>query len=262
MILSVSLVSGQKGWEVGPWLGISNYFGDLNTTFDFTEMGPAGGAVARYNFNNRINSKISLNYAYVYGDDKDSPNTFENRRNLSFRSHIADAAAVMEFNFMPYIHGSKEYWFTPYLLGGVNIFYFNPQANLDGQWYNLRSLGTEGQSEGEEYNIISGGLVLGGGFKWDLDEYWSVNIEMSMRSLFTDYLDDVSKTYPNQASLRLRRGEVAAELSDRSEGEKIGQQGRQRGNSRDNDNYTLFGVSLVYYFGKLPCPELSNRSLW
>ena len=80
-ILLAALQSyGQKGWEVGPWIGVSNYFGDLNSNFDFTEVGAAAGAIGRYNWNNRVSSKMSLNYAFVYGDDEDSQNSFEKRR--------------------------------------------------------------------------------------------------------------------------------------------------------------------------------------
>jgi hypothetical protein len=203
-----------------------------------------------------------LNYTFIYGDDVNSPNSFEIRRNLSFRTDILDLGAQLEFNFFPYIHGSKEYYFTPYFTGGFNILMYSPKAKLDGTWHNLRPLGTEGQLEGEEYGLISGGFIIGGGFKWDLSEDWSMNIELSARRLLTDYVDDVSRTYPNSSSLRTRRGDIAADLSDRSIGEKIGELGRQRGNSRDNDTYTLFSVGLVYYFGTLPCPDLSNKSSW
>lgn len=262
IFLGALSANAQKGWELGPMLGVSNYFGDLNTNFDFTELGPAAGVIARYNFNDRINSKMGLNYTYLYGDDADSPNSFEQRRNLSFRTNIVDFTAQMEFNFFPYIHGSKEYFFTPYLMGGFNLLYFNPTASLDGTRHNLRPLGTEGQPAGEEYSVIGAGLVFGGGFKWDLTENWSMNIEWGARSLFTDYIDDVSGVYPNPTSLATRRGEIAAALSDRSEGERIGEPGRQRGNSRDNDLYSIFSVGVVYYFGTLPCPDLGSKSKW
>jgi len=253
---------GQKGWEVGPWIGISNYFGDLNSNFDFTEIGAAGGAIGRYNWNNRLSSKMSLNYTFVYGDDADSQNSFEKRRNLKFRSDIVDFTGQMEFNFFPYIHGTQDYYFTPYLLGGFNIIYHRPSTEFENERYGLRPLGTEGQAEGEEYNIISGGLVAGGGFKWDINADWSFNIEFALKRLFTDYLDDVSGTYPNATSLRNIRGDIAAELSDRSIGEKIGELGRQRGNSRDNDTYTTLGIGIVYYFGRLECPDIGSKSIW
>lgn len=262
LLLLASLSYAQKGWEVGPSIGIGNYFGDLNTSFDFTEIGPAAGIIARYNLNNRISTKMGLNYVLLYGDDQDSPNSFEQRRNLSFRNNVADFTGQIEFNFFPYIHGSKDYFFTPYLMGGLNMIYHAPQAKHEGQWYNLRQLGTEGQLEGEEYSLVTGGFVIGGGFKWDINEDWSFNVEIGLRNLLTDYLDDVSSVYPNPTSLETRRGEIAALLSDRSEGEPIGIPGRQRGNSRDRDRYTIFNIGIVKYFGTLPCPDLGSKGLW
>ena len=54
------------------------------------------------------------------------------------------------------------------------------------------------------------------------------------------------------------RGEMAVALSDRSLS-NIGQPGRQRGNSKDNDTYAMFGVGIVYYFGDITCPAVNNR---
>ena len=106
-------------------------------------------------------------------------------------------------------------------------------------------------------------FVYGGGFKVALTEVWSLNFEISARKLFTDYLDDVSKTYPNMNDVRKQNGEIAVQLSDPSittDGQpKVGQFGRQRGDSKSNDMYTMFGVSLLYYFGDLRCPPVNNR---
>ena len=80
--------------------------------------------------------------------------------------------------------------------------------------------------------------------------------------MFTDYLDDVSTVFPDMDDLEALRGNEAVLLSDRSwqvpDVEPIGEQGRQRGNSDNNDSYALFGISLVYYFGDIRCPEYSR----
>lgn len=255
----------QRGWEAGPWAGVSYYFGDLNTDFDLSKPGLAGGIVARYNFNNRIALKMSGNYGSISDTDVDSKNVFERARNLSFQSTILDAALQLEFNFLPYMHGSKDEFFTPYLFGGFNAFYFNPKAELDGTLYELRGLGTEGQFKGEEYYTVTAGLVYGMGFKIDLSYEWSLNFELSARHLYTDYLDDVSTIYPDKSDLIRSRGEIAAELSDRSvaipgvtEG-PIGEEGRQRGDSTNNDSYLFLGVGLVYYFGDIRCPTYGSK---
>ena len=251
--------NAQKGWEIGGWLGISNYFGDLNTSISITDPGPAFGLVARYNFNVRTCIKMSLNFGFIYADDSDSRNNFEMDRNLSFQTHLFDFSGQLEFNFMPYFHGSHDSYFSPYVLLGFSVFKFNPTAELNGQRFNLREFGTEGQSIGDEYNLISGAFLMGGGIKWDLSEDLSFNVELGIRKVFTDYVDDVSTIYPNMFQLEDLRGPIAAQLSNKAVVTGIGEEGRQRGNSRDNDIYSFFGISLVKYFGKLECPKISNE---
>lgn len=250
----------QRGWEAGPWAGVSYYFGDLNTSYDLTKPQFAAGMIARYNFNNRLALKFSGNYGYILADDADSKNVYERARNLSFESPIIDASAQFEFNFLPYIHGSRDEFFTPYLFAGLSAFYFNPQAELDGELHELRALGTEGQFKGEEYFTVQGALNFGIGLKLDINYEWSLNFELSVRQTFTDYLDDVSTVYPDQSDLLRSRGEMAVVLSDRSitipgvVEEILGEEGRQRGDSSTNDTYLFLGVGLVYYFGDLRCP--------
>lgn len=258
LLISTNLFS-QKGWELGAWLGTSNYFGDLNTNFRITDPGPAAGIFGRYNLDSRLCTKMSLNYGYIYADDADSKNNFEKTRNLDFKSHIVDFSGTFEFNFFEYIHGSDFKYYTPYLLAGFSVFRFSPFTEYEGSRYHLREMGTEGQRLGNEYFLINGGLTYGVGFKWDINYEWSFNVEFSGRRLFTDYVDDVSTTYPNLAQLASTRGAEAAALSDRSGFVEIGEEGRQRGNSRDNDNYTFIGISLVRYFGRLECPKISRK---
>lgn len=252
----------QQGWELGGWIGGTHYFGDLNTTFSLKSPGLAGGIVARYNFNERLCLKFSGNYIKIGADDADSDNSFERARNLNFKSDILDATFQFEFNFLPYTHGSKDEFYTPYLFAGFTILNFNPKTTLDDEVIELRALGTEGQFRGEEYYSITGGLAYGVGLKFDLSYRWSLNIELSGRKIFTDYLDDVSGSYPDLDDLEAMRGPLAVALSDRSisaEGNPIiGEEGRQRGNGRDNDKYATLGVGIVYYFGSLKCPPITR----
>ena len=263
LLFTHTLTTAQRGWEVGGWLGVSNYFGDLNTTYSLKRPALAGGAVFRFNFNERLCAKMSANYGSLSADDKDSRNVFEQRRNLNFRTNIFEGIGQFEFNFLPYNYFDKTQWFSPYLFAGLGVFNFNPQGKFNNTWYDLRPLGTEGQFRGEEYYTTQMAFVYGGGFKVALSEVWSLNFEISARKLFTDYLDDVSKTYPNMNDVRKQNGAIAVQLSDPSittDGQlKVGQFGRQRGDSKSNDMYTMFGVSLLYYFGDLRCPPVNNR---
>ena len=265
LILSMVMsLQAQKGWELGGWLGGSFYFGDLNTNYRLNDPGLAGGMFVRHNFNNRLALRLGASYAQVAADDKDSNNAFEQARNLNFESDIIDGSLVLEFNFLPYIHGDKDYFFTPYLFAGFNVFHFNPMSEYEGEMVELRPLGTEGQFKGEEYYSVSGGLVYGLGMKVDLTYELSLNIEVNARSLFTDYLDDVSTVYADKGDLQQLRGETAVALSDRSieldgvTDSQIGRKGTQRGNSNNNDSFVLLGIGLSYYFGDIRCPEYSR----
>lgn len=259
----------QRGVEAGGWLAAVNYFGDLNTNMRLNRVGPAAGLGIRYNFNERICGKLSGNIGRIEAYDKDSPNLYERARNLHFRSIVADAGAQMEFNFLPYVHGSKDENWTPYLFLGLGVTYFNPKAELDGTWHELRPMGTEGQFKGEEYYTVAGGWVYGAGLKIDLSYEWSLNIDISARRLFSDYLDDVSSVYPDLDDVEDLRGEFATKFVDRSPElyaedpafftrnnleAPIGTEGRQRGNSKTKDTYVYLGIGVYYYFGDLRCP--------
>ena len=250
--------NAQKGYELGGWLGTSFYYGDLNNRLSIHKPGLAGGLMARRNFNSRVSATASLNYGRIGGDDADSPNTFEQNRNLSFKSDIFDFSATIDFNFFNYVHGSSSEYYTPYFFGGISLLRYNPKAELNGETFNLRDFGTEGQLQGEEYGSINASLLIGGGWKWDISESWSLNIFASYHNAFTDYLDDVSNTYPDFTTLLSRHGQTAVDLSDRSLIEGIGVAGRQRGNSKNNDSYFFVGIALMKYFGSLECPKISN----
>ncbi|MCB9082638.1 MAG: hypothetical protein H6555_13115 [Lewinellaceae bacterium] len=256
---------GQRGWELGGWLGASHYFGDLNTSYSLRSPHLAGGVVARFNFNNRVCVKFSGNYGEVSADDALSNNVYERARNLSFRSSIIDGAAQIEFNFLPYTHGSRDEYFTPYLFGGFSAFAFNPQAQYQGEWVDLRPLGTEGQFRGEEYYTVSGTFVYGIGLKFDVTPRWSVNLEFSARNAFTDHLDDVSTVYADSRDLLRQRGPIAVALADRSldvpgvDNSQLGRPGSQRGNANNKDHFAFLQAGMVYYFGSLRCPTISRK---
>lgn len=268
MLLSMFWLTSnaQQGFELGGWLGGAFYFGDLNTQFDVTHPGPAIGAIARYNFNNRLCARLGINYGFLRADDAYSDNAFEQRRNINFRTHLGDLSTHFEFNFFPYIHGSRDYFYTPYLFVGASLFTYNPYAVYNGEKTPpLRELGTEGQFIGEEYSTFQKALNYGGGLKFDINAEWSVNVEVSFRKLFTDYLDDVSTLYPDKGEVRGNRpgvGDIAVLASDPSlpdeEGNLFGMEGRQRGDGANKDSYNFFSIGLVYYFGNLKCPDISR----
>lgn len=256
-LLTLGLQADAQKYEVGGWVGTSMYFGDLNPHFGFKSPGLAGGLIGRINFNPRVSIKGGLNYFRLSADDADSDFPWQQARNLSFKSGVLDGTVQLEFNFLEYIHGDPNAYYTPYIFGGMSMYHFNPKAVLNGETVALQPLGTEGQARNSEYTRTQLAFAYGGGFKFDLNASWSVNVELSARLLFTDYLDDVSGEYPDFDDLEDRRGELAPLLSDRS-GEinefPVGEPGRQRGDTRGRDHITTFGIGLVYNFASVKCP--------
>lgn len=251
----------QKGYELGAMVGISNYIGEINPNYSFKTPGPSLCLLGRYNFNTRTSFRIDAGLGRLLGKDALSENNFQEARNLSFRTDYIDASINFEFNFFPLVHGSRDQYFTPYVFGGLAFMYYNPKAKLDDTWYALRPLGTEGQLRGAEYNRVTAGMTYGMGLKLDLNYEWSLNLELSIRQVGSDYLDDVSTVYPDMFELEARRGEIAVRLSDRSGEtgiEPIGDPGRQRGVDNNNDAYYSIRIGVAYYIGLLQCPAISR----
>ena len=259
-VVSAFMLQAQDGHELGIRVGSAVYFGDLNTDYSLTNMGLSIGVVARRNFNDRISLAGGIDYAQISGDDRASSNFFQRNRNLSFESNVLDFNVSLEFNFFKYIHGSDEYFYTPYIFGGIAVMKYNPTAELNGERYSLRDFGTEGQLDGQEYGLVSGAFVYGAGFKWDINRNWSMNATISGRSIFSDYIDDVSTEYPDFLSLSSRRGPIAAQLSDRSLNTDLARTGMQRGNGKNNDVVYFFSIGLMRYFGDLACPAISKNA--
>ncbi len=247
-------LSAQKGWEVGGWIGASWYKGDLNTTIDLSQIGPAAGLVFKRNFNDRISLTSQFNYAYLKGDDAEASNTFQQQRNLNFVSNVFEWTPAFEFNFFPYNHGSAEEYFTPYLYAGFTLARFNPKSTHGDELTELQPLNTEGQRGSDRYRLTTGGLAYGFGLKYDVSNVWSINVAANGRRLFTDYLDDVSTVYPSASTLD---GD-AVFYSNPSEVDGFGAVGTQRGDSNTVDQYFTLTIGIFRYFGRLECPTISR----
>lgn len=238
--------------EIGTTIGFSNYFGDLAPTPVLTETKPAGAIFGRYNISSSFAFTGSFSIGLVSGSDQ---NFTENQyRNLSFRSNIYEMATLVEFNFFKYGIGVLDKPYTTYIFAGIAATGFNPQANVNGIWIDLPNI----QTEGKKYSTLALSVPFGMGFKWRLTKHFALEGNVGFRRLYSDYLDDVSGTYPNVLSILENNGELAAFLSDRSV-EISGQpftskEGYRRGNSDFDDWYIMGGISLTYrFYSRIKC---------
>lgn len=68
----------------------------------------------------------------------------------------------------------------------------------------------------EKYRLYEFAVPFGVGFKMALTERWNLGLEYGARWTFTDYLDDVSKTYVDRNLLIEANGIDAYNLSNRT----------------------------------------------
>ena len=205
---------------VGFGVGTSNYYGDMASyrrpipsTFKMMRWSVTGEYTRH--FSPRFGARASLTWARIAGDDykmNRSGRTYHPgfyARNLHFRNDIKELSAVGILKLIP---DSRSYdrrpEFGAYLFGGVALFAHNPKARLpipDGEtekqrWVSLQPLGTEGQGrEGYEklYSLVGFAIPVGVGLRYKINQKFDIAAELGFRFTTTDYLDDVSKNYPD-----------------------------------------------------------------
>lgn len=251
---------------VGVFGGVAAYSGDLTSKiFPKKVTKPAVSITGNYEINSRFTLKTALTYTHVGAYDKYGDDPSRVRRNLSFETNLIELSTVGEY----YLLELENTGFSPYVFGGVGVFRFNPYAfDQNGQKVYLHPLSTEGQGLAEypdrkPYHLTQLALPFGGGLKFELNEQVRIGLELGMRKLFTEYLDDVSTTYVNWEYLMNAKGPVAVEMSYRGDELDAGPNnsiipypavGHQRGDPSKKDYYYFSGVHLSYLFNS------SNRS--
>jgi Domain of unknown function (DUF6089) len=251
LLLLVNICSGQE-WQAEVMVGVSGYNGDLTEReVAFNRLRPAGNFKLIYNTNDFINFRLGIGYGKLAANDKNNKAADLKNRNLSFRSDIFEVTLCAEFNlFDPTIY--KNY---PYIFTGVGLFHFNPYAfDNDNKKTYLHPLNTEGQGltqypDKKNYSLTQFCIPLG--FGWKIKrKNWEIGYEFGYRLLFTDYLDDVSKTYVSLEALMSARGPKAVEMSFRGLGGWAPDDGGVRGNSQKRDTYFFNGLRLATSLSK------------
>lgn len=233
--------------------GFINYSGDLQPeAFTLKEAGPAASIGLSYRLGKNLYIRGNYLAGQIQADDKKNPRKY-NSRNLNFKSIILEGSLTVEYDLFALREEKK--W-TPYIFAGLGYFYFNPYTHdTAGNKFYLEPYGTEGQGlaqypDRKFYKLYQFNIPLGVGVKYALDDNWSIGFELAVRKLFTDYLDDVSTTYPNEQALLAARGPKAVELSFRM-GEldptQVYTSDAKRGGSA-TDNYYTGLVRLTYTF--------------
>lgn len=177
-------------------------------------------------------------------------------RNLHFKTTITEGCVVAEILPLSILNTEKYRLFSPYLLAGIGIFKFNPQALFSNQWVRLHPLRTEGQGfkeypDRQPYKLAQLNFPVGLGTKYEISGLINIRLEVIYRFLPTDYLDDVSTSYIDPAlfysNLNADDAVIAELVADRGSELTPGHYSRPgeiRGNPKNKDGYFSFNLKI------------------
>src|SRR5690606_40567953 len=106
-------------YEVGFFLGSSNFIGDVGRTTYISPNNPAGGLIFKWNRSPRHSFRGSILFTELEGNDKNSSDPRRVARNYHFKNNLLEFSAGMEFNFVEFDLHSMDPQFTPYLYTGI-----------------------------------------------------------------------------------------------------------------------------------------------
>ncbi len=265
--------------ELGSSFGLMNSFTDLggrkgigrNFIKDLTwkTARPSFSLYGMAMYKNAIGLRLEATFGSVVGYDsilKNSANSYAGRyeRNLSFKSKIVDIQLAAEIHPLFFkLNDDAIPKFSPYAVIGIGYYSFDPKANLNGRWYSLQPLRTEGQGfneyrERKPYKLHQFNVATGIGVRYELSSWFNLRLETTHRFLNTDYLDDVSTTYidPNLFAQYLPASFASAAKKLYNRKAEINPAdgtvpGSQRGDPNDKDTFFTIQLKIGVIVGRL-----------
>jgi hypothetical protein len=267
-------------FEVGGSAGVMNSLTDLGgkkgvgkkfvKDLRWKTARPSFGFYLAADYQNKIVARLEGTFGQVCGFDSIlksvAASTYGRyERNLSFKSPITEFQLGLEIHplyFLKYDEDKTPPPISPYGVIGVGYYHFNPQAELNGQWYDLQPLHTEGQGfpeypDRKVYKLSQINLSAGLGLKYEVSSTVNARLEFVHRFLFTDYLDDVSTDYIDPSLfakyLPANQAAIAQQLYYRKKELNPGDitnVGDQRGDPTQNDSFFTIQLKVGVVFGR------------
>ncbi|TGE17162.1 DUF6089 family protein [Hymenobacter elongatus] len=276
LLLVVSLVATEASAQqfskrkqynsVGVSLNAMNYFGDIVPkasipSLRFAATRPNIGVNFTHRFAPRISARLAFSYGRITGDDEkaadptDPDARFRYHRNMNFRNDIVELSAVGVFDLIAnrnnYI---KRPDFVPYVFAGIGVFHHNPKGLVkggdvsnvsEGSYVNLQPLKTEGV----DYSLTNFSIPFGGGVRYKVNKSFDIGLEIGWRKTFSDYLDDVSQTYVDDAKLGSAEAKYFGRGITRTDDgpfTNFNVPGEMRGKGNEKDWYIVTGINVNY----------------
>ncbi|WP_299397867.1 DUF6089 family protein [uncultured Gelidibacter sp.] len=202
-------------YEVGFFLGNSNFIGDVGSTKYISPEKPAGGLLLKWNRSPRYSYRASVLFTELQGDDSRSDDPRRIARGYQFKNSIVEASLGMEFTFWDFDTHRSGQQMTPYLYTGITA------ARHKDTFFN-----TSGIQVPESNYSWAFGIPMVLGAKTNLVDGIVLGAEIGVRYTFSDKLD--------------------GSVSDRPSAQNFG-------NLNSNDWYVFSGITVTYTFGEKPC---------
>jgi hypothetical protein len=243
--------------HLGVFGGLSAYNGDLtDKIFPKKVTNGAIGITVNYEIADQFMLRGGFTYSIIGGADRFSNDSELIKRNLAFETRIHEFSLVGEY----YLFNLNERKYSPYAFAGLAVFHFDPYAfDANHNKVFLKPLSTEGEGltgypDRKSYGLTQLAIPFGGGIKFVITDNIRIGIELGMRKLFTDYLDDVSKNYIDPNDLLAAKGQLAVDMSYRGDeiaGGDPNYPGKivQRGNPKSKDFYYFTCIHLTFRLG-------------
>ena len=204
-------------YEVGVFVGGSNFIGDVGATNYISPNQVAIGAIAKWNRSARHSFRASVIFSELEGIDSKSSDPRRVERDYSFNSSVIEISFGMEFNFLEFDLHTSDLKGTPYLYTGIALtshddYFFTPS----------------GQFTSENTFSWAYGIPMVLGYKTNISNHLVLAAEIGARYTFSDGLDG---SVPDS--------EFRQQFSF--------------GNTNSNDWYVFSGITLTYTFGRRPC---------
>lgn len=265
--------------DLGASFGIMNCITDLGATksrglktftnLNWKDAKASAGAYIMAMYQHKIGLRLEASFGEVNGADSSlrkikgsSDGRYES--NLSFKSNITDLQLAVEVHPLMFLkYDDKEPpRLSPYTFIGAGYYSFDPQAKLNGQWFSLQPLRTEGQGFKEHpdrkpYKLNQFNISTGLGLKYEIGSLVNARLEFNYRFLFTDYLDDVSTTYINPSLYQDYMSPKLAALAQKLQSRKaeltpgaVTNPGDQRGSPKSNDSFFTIQLKIGVVIGR------------
>jgi hypothetical protein len=246
---SLPLTLSAQNFHLAVRAGLANYQGDLQAkALTMKKAKFLGSLGAHYDLTEHITARTYFSFSSLAADDKDG-NAKMKARNLSFATNLFEWELSAQYNILNLNYN----WCTPYVFAGVGLFSFKPYTyDENGGKAYLQPLTTEGQGLAggpKPYKLMQLNIPIGLGALYVINEDIRVGLELGYRKTFTDYLDDVSGDYYDEAALFAARGQSAVNLAWR--GDEVGsgpypaaKSGRGSAKYKDGYYYAAFTVTV------------------